>query len=298
MRTSALLCLGMTLLLAAQAPQPAAPTQAPEAKATEILRKALESKNPDTRKNAVVALSLASGNDPLYKQLESIMDDKDVLVRLAVVSALADVKTPEAIKTLETALNDEVPEVSFAAAKALYALNNEAGKKALLAILEKETKANSSFLTREKRTALRMMHTPSTGFLYAARMGATFSGIPGLGFGVASFQSIMSDNNVPGPATAALLLAREKDKETIDALKEALSDKDWHLRAAAVHALALQDDVSMRKILDPMIQDDREEVRLRAAAAMLRLSAVEKAQQARKPPAKKAPAKKAPEKKS
>jgi HEAT repeat protein len=298
MRTSAFLCLGLTLLLRAQAPQTAAEAQTPETKATEILRKALESKNPDTRRNAVVALSLASGNDPLYKRLELMLDDKDVLVRLAVVSSLADVKTPEAIKALETALNDEVAEVSFAAAKALFALNNPEGKKALLAILEKETKANSGFLTREKRTALRMMHTPATGFLYAARMGATFSGVPGLGFGIASFQSIMSDSNVSGPATAALLLGREKDPETINALKEALSDKDWRLRAAAVHSLALQDDPSMRKILDPMIEDDRDEVRLRAAAAMLRLSAVEKAQQFRRAPAKKAPTKKAPAKNS
>jgi hypothetical protein len=53
--------------------------------------------------------------------------------------------------------------------------------------------------------------------------------------------------------------------ETINALKEVLSDKDW---------------------------------RLRAAAAMLRLSTVEKARQARRPPAKQARDKKASAKKS
>ena len=60
-------------------------------------------------------------------------------------SSLADVKTPDAIKALETALNDEVAEASFAAAKALYALNNPEGKKALLAILEKESQSQFGF---------------------------------------------------------------------------------------------------------------------------------------------------------
>ncbi len=263
--------------------------------AEEVLRQALDSKNPDTRKNAVVALSLASGNDPLYAKLEAMMDDKDVQVRLAVVASLAEVKTRKAIETLRAALNDEVPEVSFAAARALYALDDPAGKTALLAVLAGDTKTNSGFLTKEKRNALRMLHTPTTGFLYAAKIGVGFAGIPGLGFGISSFQAILAEGNVSGPATAALLLGREKDAETLAALKEALSDKDWHLRAAAVHSLALRNDVRLRAVIDPMVADDKEEVRLRAAAAVLRLAAIEKAEgarRARRPGANAAPKKK------
>jgi hypothetical protein len=53
--------------------------------------------------------------------------------------------------------------------------------------------------------------------------------------------------------------------------------------------------VSLRPLIDPMVQDDKEEVRLRAAAAVLRLGAIEKAEKerkARRPAAKKAPPKK------
>ena len=77
-------------------------------------------------------------------------------------------------------------------------------------------------------------------------------------------------------ATAALLLGSEKDAATVAALRDALKDKDWHVRAAAVHALALQNNPAMRKDLDPMIEDESEGVRLRAAAAVLRLAAIQK----------------------
>ena len=52
-------------------------------------------------------------------------------------------------------------------------------------------------------------------------------------------------------------------------------DKDWRVRAAAVHSLALRNDPALRVDLEPMFEDDKEEVRLRAAAGLLRLSAVQ-----------------------
>jgi HEAT repeat protein len=87
-------------------------------------------------------------------------------------------------------------------------------------------------------------------------------------------QQILSDPNVSGRATAALLLGKDKDKATLDALYDALIDKDFRVRAAAVHALALRNDPALRARLEPLIDDDKAEVRLRAAAALLRLSAI------------------------
>ena len=54
--------------------------------------------------------------------VQSAMYDKDVPVRLAAVSSLAEVKTKRSISALKKALDDDIPEVSFAAAKALLAL--------------------------------------------------------------------------------------------------------------------------------------------------------------------------------
>ncbi len=161
---------------------------ASDAQCIEILQRGLTAKNPETRKQAVVALSLASGRGPLFDQLEGMLQDKDVEVRQAVVASLSDVKTASATAALKKALEDEVPEVSFAAAKALWARRDPAGRSALLSVLEGDSKTSSNFFSKQKRDALRMMHTPRTTFLFAVRQGVGFVPVPGLGEGIASMQ--------------------------------------------------------------------------------------------------------------
>src|SRR5262249_53136733 len=53
---------------------------APE-RCTEMLMKALQDGNPDTRKEAVIALSLAADDGRLFAQLEKMLGDRDVQVR-------------------------------------------------------------------------------------------------------------------------------------------------------------------------------------------------------------------------
>jgi HEAT repeat protein len=241
---------------------------------TDALQHALSAGNPDTRKMAVVALSLAAEKGPVFDQLQGVLKDKDIEVRLAVVAALQELKTKAAIAALRDALEDSTPEVRFAAAKSLWALNDPAGKQALLGVLDRETKTSSSFFTKQMREGMRMMHTPRTTFIYVARQGIGFAPVPGLGMGISSMQQILMDPGVSGRAAAALLLERDKDPATTAALEDALYDKDWRVRAAAVHSLALRNDPRLRKELEPLFQDEKEEVRLRAAAALLRLSSL------------------------
>jgi len=248
---------------------------ATDARCTEILQRGLDAGNPEMRQQAVSALSLASGSGPLFDQLERMLQDKDAKVRQAVVASLADVKSERATAALHKALEDAVPEVSFAAAKALWARHDPVGRTALLAILEKESKSSSSFFSKEKRQGLRMMHTPRTTFLLAAQEGSSFVPLPGLGEGIASMQGILASSAVPGRASAALLLGADRNPATIDALKDALSDKDASVRAAAVHSISLRNDPALKKELEPLLADEKESVRLRAAAGYLRLSAIE-----------------------
>jgi HEAT repeat protein len=65
------------------------------------------------------------------------------------------------------------------------------------------------------------------------------------------------------------------DPATVDALQDALTDKDSSVRAAAVHSISLRNDPALKKELEPLLQDGNEPVRLRAAAGYLRLSAIE-----------------------
>lgn len=245
-----------------------------EQRCNDLLQQALENKNPDIRKQAVVALSLAATTAPAFAKLESVLQDKDVEVRLAAVASLAELKTVSAKAALRQALADDVPEVSFAAAKALWALHDPAGEQALLAVLGKQTKASSNYISQQKRDALRMLHTPRVLFLYAFRQGIGFVPLPGFGEGISSMQALLTDPGVSGRATAALLLGRDKGPATLDALEDALLDLDWSVRAAAVHSLALRDDPALQEQLEPLLDDDKAPVRLRAAAGVLRLSAI------------------------
>lgn len=251
---------------------PAEPS--PPEQCRQVVNTALQDKNPDTRLQAVVALSLSSAKEPWMGMVIGMLDDKDVQVRVAVVSTLMDLRGPGTNKALHKALADDVPEVSFAATQALYSLADPAGKQGLLSVLAGDTKTSSGFVTREKRDAIRMLHTPRTLFLLSLRIGAGFAPVPGLGMGVSSMERLLTDPTLSGRARAALLLGNEKDAATLQALKDALTDSEWSVRAAAVHSIALRDDPAQRAAVFPLLLDKSQGVRLRAAVAWLRLDSI------------------------
>ena len=133
-----------------------------------MLNDAARERNPDVRKDAAEALSLVPLDDKIIQSLGSMLDDHDVPVRVAVVTTLGDFKDKRTVPLLKKALTDPVPEVDFAAAKVLYQLHDPDGEKMFLAIVERESKGSSSFISTEKRNALRMLHTPTKLFMFAA----------------------------------------------------------------------------------------------------------------------------------
>src|ERR1700730_4423104 len=247
-----------------------------------FLEDSLKDRNPETRKHAVQALGLVSAREPYLSELEAMLDDKDVEVRLATITSLVDLKSGRTAPALRKALDSDVPEVSFAAAKALWALNDPLGREALLSVLSGDTKTSSGFITKQKREALRMLHTPKTMFMFAAQQGANFVPFPGVGAGISSLQGILSDPGVSGRAATALLLSTDRAPDVLPALQDALSDKDWSVRAAAVHAIALRNDPALASDLVPLFEDKKEAVRVRAAAGYLRLESIQLSARLRK----------------
>jgi len=270
-RASVCLVIIVICLLAARISYGQAITSEDGKTAQQMLKDGLAEQNPDKRKEAVIALSLVGPRELAFSLLGTALDDKDVPVRVAACASLGDLKDNGSIPLLEKALKDDVPEVSFAAAKALYATNPDAARQIIIAVMEGEEKTNSGVITNEKRTMLRMLKTPGVLFKYAAKEGAGLLPIPGLGIGLASMQALLGDRTISGRAVAALLLAKDKDEDSFKALRSALSDKDWSVRAAAVHSIALRDRPEARADLVPLFDDKRREVRYRAAAAYLRL---------------------------
>jgi HEAT repeat protein len=257
-----------------------------------ILTDALQDKNPDTRVQAVQSLGLIGVHEPYISTLNGMLDDKDVEVRVATVSSLLDLKNKQTVPALKKALADDVPEVSFAAAKALWTLKDPEGEDALLSVLSGETKASSKFLTKKERETLRMFHTPKPLMFFALKTGAAFAPVPGLGAGVSSLQGILMDPAISGRAASALLLATDKDPRVLPALIDSLQDKDGSVRAAACHAIALRNDRKLEQDLVPLFEDKKAAVRLRAAAGYLRLESLPVA--VKRPVAAKAPTAAAP----
>lgn len=257
-----------------QTPTPAATlptTLGIPSRCTGMLNDAEHDKNPDVRKDAAEALSLLLLDEKLLKSLDTTLDDKDVLVRIAVVTTLGDFKDKRTIPLLKKALADPIPEVEFAAAKVLYQLHDPDGEKLFLAIVEHESKGSSSFLSTEKRNALRMLHTPTKLFMFAAIQAVGMVPVPGLGMGVSSAQGILSNPDASARAAALLLIAHSHDPGLEDAVEWGMADKDWSLRAAAVHVVATHPFPTLRPQLVPLLDDKKGPVRLRAAAAYLRL---------------------------
>jgi HEAT repeat protein len=85
----------------------------------------------------------------------------------------------------------------------------------------------------------------------------------------------------PVRAVAATLLAHDPDPNSLNALVKATDDKDWIVRAAAVEAIAERGDASLLPTVEAKFNDKHPKVRFSAAAAVIRLSAVEQAQTAR-----------------
>ncbi len=270
MRTALSILFLLPGIAVSQSPEPSSTRE----RARNLLDNSLKDKNPDSRKQAVEALGLVSATEPYLTQLEAMLEDKDVEVRLAAITSLVDLNNQRTVPTLLKALDSEVPEVSFAAAKALWTLDDPSGRDALVSVLSGETKTSSSFITKQKREALRMLHTPKTMFMFAVKQGAVFAPVPGLGAGISSLQGILSDPGVSGRAAAALLLSIDERPEVLPALQDARADSNWSVRAAAVHALALRNDPALEADLVPMLDDKKEAVRVRAAAGYLRLEAV------------------------
>ena len=259
------------------------PTAAPQTgaedpniqKCKDILLKGVASGNPDTRSLAVMSASLIGDRSEVLTKLYSMLEtDKDAPTRITIISTLGSFNNPAVVPSLQKALKDPVPEVDLAAGLALYGLKQPDGKTFLLEALQGKVKTTSSFMSSEKRSLGRMMHTPSTTFLGIVANEFT---LPGVGSGMESAIGLSADPESVAASSVIFALAKDKeDPTTWAALVAALGDKEWATRAAAVHVVAMHNDPALMDKLVPLIDDKKEQVSFRAAAGYLRLAIIAK----------------------
>lgn len=125
-------CLFLVFCLLSALSVPAQTTRPDIDREQNVLKDGLDAKDPDERIQAIQASGLIGLNERLRAQLEEALTDDNVEVRIAAINTLADLKSTRSIPAIRERLTeDKTPEVTFAAAKALYTMHNEAGKTAL-----------------------------------------------------------------------------------------------------------------------------------------------------------------------
>src|SRR4051794_25083084 len=147
---------------------------APVDDARQALTHAAHSKEGDQRREAALALSLVPTKDPVAHLLDQLVRDTDYQVRVAAVDTLGELNDKGRVDLVKSALGDEVPEVAFAAAKALYNLKDPAGLQALHSIYEGDTKGRSGYFKKEIRDNWRRLKTPRSAFLFTVEHGVGF----------------------------------------------------------------------------------------------------------------------------
>ena len=235
------------------------------------LENGLQNKNPTVRKQAVQSMALLGGWEPYQSRIEAMLQDKDANVRVAAVMSMMVGPSDNTIDVLKGALKDPAPEVSFAAAKALFVLNDPAGAKALIAVMNGDAKTTSGLIAQQKLEASEILHDPDKATTFIIEKGFVLAPIPGLGAGIGLLEALFKKKD-SGRAATTRLLSTSDSPEVRQALRKALSDKEPAVRAAAVEVNALRNDPSVLDDVVPLLQDKNEMVRLWASSGYLRLA--------------------------
>ncbi len=262
----AVLSSGITLLASAQSEAVDIDT------AHNIISVGLNSGNPTMRVEAIAATGMIAKSQSVRKRIEEFLTDKDVSVRIAATDTLADLGFEESEPALEKVLDtDQVPEVEFAAAKALYKLQDPKGKQTLENILYGNINTKSSYIQRQKRRVFSSFHSIHDATIFLLSTGGGFVPVPGAGMGFSEVARLMDDSALTPRATIVLLLGRQRGPDADKLLLFALKDKDWTVRASAALMIALTARRDMRQDIVPLMSDNEAKVRFRAAGAYLHL---------------------------
>lgn len=275
------------MVLAAGALSPAETTTQTAANARQIhielahsvLNAGLISHDPDTRARAIAAFGLIAKTQPVRQRIEGFLSDGNEQVRIAAVNTLADLGFKRSTPALEKTMNtDPVPEVEFAAAKALYKLGDPKGTQLLELIFYDNLDTKSGYIERQKRKFFAHFYSLHRATTYLLDEGGGFVPLPGVGLGLSEIADLMSNQNLSPRATIVLMMCRKKNVDTGTMLKYALKDKDPSVRSAAALMVALTARRDLRENLVPLMSDSDARVRFRAAGAYLHLVRTQPAQ--------------------
>lgn len=248
------------------------PPDSEQTRALAVLQAGAADRDPDTRRQVALALSLSRASPKVDAIVEALVKDSDSQVRQAALDTVGELGDRKLAAPAVAALDDNVAEVVFAAARALYRLHDPAGKSTLIAVVEKEQQAESNPLRIKLRNLIRRMKTPRSALFLAVEQGAGFISVPGVGEGISAMSALLNDQGFSPRATALLLLADNTAPDVRALVDQAFVDDDWSMRAAAVQLAARPRNTRWRNRLAPLLDDSDKRVRFRAATVYLRIN--------------------------
>jgi len=265
-------CLSGVLSLA----QGADGITSPKHRAWDILLTASLSDRASERIDGMRALGLLRDNTEARQLAEYALTNHSAEVRRAAATALGQMHARESIPKLEEALSDKDVPVVMAAAQSLRELKAEKQAYAIYYdLLTGERKSDDGLIARQLKT----LKDPKQLAQIGISEGVGF--VPFAGIGWDAYRTMHKKDPNPVRAVAAGLLAHDPDPATGRALVRATNDKDWIVRSAAVEAIAQRGDPALLPHLVDKLSDRNDKVRYGAAAAVIRLSAIEQSKTAK-----------------
>jgi HEAT repeat protein len=244
--------------------------ESPTHKAWDILQMAAVSKKTSERADGVRALGLVRENKRARETAECSLQDPNPEVRAAAATALGQMHALQSIPKLEAALSDKKIRVVMAAAHALRELKDvKPAYDVYYDLLMGERKSGDGLIQQQLDT----LRNPKELAKIGISEGVGY--IPFAGIGWDAYRTMKKKDPNPVRAVAATYLAHDPDPASAKALVRATNDKDWIVRAAALEAIAERGDPLLLPKVEAKFADSHPKVRYSAAAAVIRLSAIE-----------------------
>jgi len=222
------------------------------------------------RSAGIRALGVLRDNRLGRELAENALNDTNPDVRVAAATALGQMHATESVPKLQHALDDHKIPVVMAAAHALQLLDDKASAYIVYyELLTGERKANDGLIAQQMETLRSPRELAKIGF------SEGIGYVPFAGMGWDAWRTIHKKDPNPTRAVAATYLANDPDPHSAKALVKATSDKNWIVRVAAIEAIAKRGDASLLPKVAVRFTDKSEKERYNAAAAVIRLSAIE-----------------------
>jgi HEAT repeat protein len=250
---------------------PPMPVQRAREAAWNLLKEGLGQKDAEKRAAATSALGDIGRRTDVVGFVERGLEDKDYRVRQAAVDTLGSLKSRTSIAKLRVALDDDSPAVSFAAAQALWAMDDRSGVSIFIQVLAGDRKVAPGLIQQQWHDMKHKLHNPGELAAFGASQAAgAFLG-PGA-FGVTAVEELMKDKTAGVRALSAQLLGSSMGPAAREELRSALGDKSWVVRARAAEGLGRNGTRQDVENLLPLLDDGHAAVKYKSAAAIVRLA--------------------------